>query len=156
MNAQDIIKYGHLTVLGAIEDLPDAEWNIGGACGFWSIKDIIAHLASFELVLADVLAGMLGAADTPMLKVFQETGNDFNDEQVELRKGKSAAEALAEYNEAHERVRTLAAQVPADKLRAPGTIPWYGREYALDDYIVYAFYGHKREHCAQIAAFRDR
>jgi hypothetical protein len=28
-------------------------------------------------------------------------------------------------------------------------------EYALDDYIVYAYYGHKREHSAQIAVFRD-
>jgi len=28
--------------------------------------------------------------------------------------------------------------------------------YALDDFLVYAYYGHKREHSAQIAAFRDR
>ncbi len=27
---------------------------------------------------------------------------------------------------------------------------------ALDDFLVYAYYGHKREHSAQIAAFRDR
>jgi hypothetical protein len=31
----------------------------------------------------------------------------------------------------------------------------YGLEYALDDFIVYAYYGHKREHTAQIAVFRD-
>ncbi len=36
-----------------------------------------------------------------------------------------------------------------------GTLPWYGMEYALDDFIVYTFYGHKREHSAQIAAFGD-
>ena len=35
------------------------------------------------------------------------------------------------------------------------SFPWYGKEYALDDFIVYTFYGHKREHSAQIAAFRD-
>ena len=29
-------------------------------------------------------------------------------------------------------------------------------EYSLEDFIVYTFYGHKREHSAQIAAFRDR
>ena len=28
--------------------------------------------------------------------------------------------------------------------------------YALDDVLVYMYYGHKREHSAQIAAFRDR
>jgi len=44
----------------------------------------------------------------------------------------------------------------ADAMRQAGTLPWYGLEYALDDFLVYAFYGHKREHSAQIAAFRDR
>ena len=39
--------------------------------------------------------------------------------------------------------------------RQSGTLPWYGMEYALDDFLVYIYYGHKREHSAQIAAFRD-
>jgi hypothetical protein len=38
----------------------------------------------------------------------------------------------------------------------PGTLPWYGPEYALDDFIVYSYYGHKREHSAQINVFRDQ
>ena len=37
-----------------------------------------------------------------------------------------------------------------------GTLPWYGMAYSLDDVLVYMYYGHKREHSAQIAAFRDR
>jgi hypothetical protein len=36
-----------------------------------------------------------------------------------------------------------------------GLLPWYSAEYDLEDYITYAFYGHKREHCAQIAVYRD-
>ncbi len=36
-----------------------------------------------------------------------------------------------------------------------GPLPWYGPEYDLDDFIAYTFYGHKREHSAQIAAFAD-
>jgi hypothetical protein len=49
----------------------------------------------------------------------------------------------------------LSAGVPANLLRQPGTLPWYGPEYALDDFLVYSFYGHKREHTAQIAVFAD-
>ena len=41
-------------------------------------------------------------------------------------------------------------------LREVGTLPWDGEDYALDDFLVYGYYGHKREHSAQIAAFRDR
>ncbi|SRR6266545_8003388 len=155
MNAQDILKYGHLTVLHAIDGLPDSEWATGGVCGVWSTKNIVAHLASYELVLVDVLGSFLGVADTPLLKAFQ-AGAHFNDEQVDLRKGQTSAETLAEYTGAHERVMSLVAQIPAETLRRPGTLPWYGMEYALDDYIVYAFYGHKREHCAQIGVFRDQ
>lgn len=46
-------------------------------------------------------------------------------------------------------------QIDAAVRREPGRLPWYGMEYALDDYLVYQFYGHKREHAAQIQAFRD-
>jgi hypothetical protein len=47
-------------------------------------------------------------------------------------------------------------RIPAERCRQVGTLPWYGAEYALDDMLVYMYYGHKREHAAQIAAFRDR
>ena len=80
----------------------------------------------------------------------------FNDEQVDSRKSLSAAETLAEYEEAHAAVMALAPLVSAEQFRAVGTLPWYGAEYSVDDYITYAIYGHKREHIAQVNVFRDR
>jgi hypothetical protein len=166
MNASDILKYGHGTVLHALDGLAEPAWEMGGACGVWSIKDIIAHLASYELVLKEVLlsfqsnstppSARTGASATPMLNAFVDPAGQFNDAQVALRQNKSAAETLAEYTEACDQVMLLAAQLPAETFRQIGTLPWYGKEYALDDLIVYAYYGHKREHCAQIAVFRDR
>ena len=166
MNAQDILKYGHRTVLRAIDGLPDQEWETGGVCGVWSVKDIIAHLASYEHVLEEVLSSFqsdsampsssAGGSATPTLNAFIAPGGQFNDSQVALRKLSSHADVLAEYTGVHARVSALAAQIPAEILSRAGTLPWYGLEYALDDLIVYAFYGHKREHCAQITVFRDR
>ena len=60
MNAADILKYGQLTALQSINGFPEAEWETPGACGYWSVKDIIAHLASYELVLVDILATFTG------------------------------------------------------------------------------------------------
>ncbi|HXV43743.1 MAG TPA: hypothetical protein VEC96_11830 [Anaerolineae bacterium] len=80
----------------------------------------------------------------------------FNDSEVELRQDKTMGEVLAEYNDTCAQVMTLAARIPAETFRQAGTLPWYGPEYDLDDYIVYSFYGHKREHSGQIAVFRDR
>jgi len=155
MNASDILKYGQGTVHQAIEGLPESAWETPGACGVWSIKDIIAHLASYEHVLVDVLSTFVGGASTPYLSKFTDPGGNFNDLEVAARKGKSVKEVLDEFNDTYALVMSLITRIPVETFRQAGTIPWYGMEYALDDYIVYAEYGHKREHSAQLAAFRD-
>ena len=155
MNAFDILKYGHGTVLQSIEGLPESAWEAPGACGVWSIKDIIAHLASYEHVLVDVLTTFVSSSPTPYLSKFTDPGGNFNDPEVAARKGKSVYEVLGEYNDINAQVMSQAARIPAETFRQTGTLPWYGMEYALDDFIVYTQYGHKREHSAQIAAFRD-
>lgn len=156
MNAGDILKYGHGTILQTIDGLPDAAWETGGVCGVWSTKDVIAHLASYEQLLVEVLSAFTGGGPTPTMRMWGELGMGFNDRQVEMRKDASAADVLTEYNAAHDRVRGRVAEIPAETFRQTGTLPWYGAEYSLDDFIVYTYYGHKREHAAQIAAFRDR
>lgn len=156
MNAGAILAYGHGTILQTIDGLADTAWETGGVCGVWSTRDVIAHLASYEQVLIEVLSAFTGGGPTPNLRMWSELGLGFNDMQVEMRKDKTAAEVLAEYNDAHDRVRAQAAEISAEIFRQTGTLPWYGAEYSLDDFIVYTYYGHQREHAAQIAAFRDR
>lgn len=155
MNAVDILKYGHLTVLQTIDGFPESAWDTPGACGVWSVKDIIAHLASYEQVLVDVLTSFGGSDPTPVLNRFIELGSQFNDTEVNRRKEKTMKEVLGEYNDTHAQVMSMVAQLPPETLRQTGTLPWYGAIYALDDFLVYAYYGHKREHSAQIAVFRD-
>jgi len=154
VNLHDILKYGHQTVLDSVDGLADAEWTKGGVCGVWSVKDIIAHLASFEHVLVDVLSSLLAGGPTPYLERFG--GDTFNDEEVAKRKKQTPVQVLAEYQDTQAETMKLAAQIPAEKSRASGTLPWYGDEYSLDDFVVYTYYGHKREHCAQIKLFRKR
>ncbi|HLZ63025.1 MAG TPA: DinB family protein [Ktedonosporobacter sp.] len=156
MNARDILKYGQRTALQAIDGLPESEWEKPGACGRWSVKDIIAHLASYEQVLVDILKGYTGGGATPVLESYIELGEQFNDREVSKRNAKTIQEVLAEFNDAHTQVMSLIVNIPAETLRQNGTLPWYGMDYALDDVIVYMYYGHKREHSAQIAAFRDQ
>jgi len=156
MNAVDVLKYGHLTLLHAIEDLPQPAWHTGGVCGWWSVKDIVAHLASFEVVLVDILQSSLGSGPTPQLdEMLALDPEEFNRVQVEPRTHRSVAEVLSELSDAHARVMILIAEIPIEQRRQPGTLPWYGVEYDLEDLIAYQYYGHKREHSAQIAVYRD-
>jgi hypothetical protein len=63
---------------------------------------------------------------------------------------------LAEYEAAHAQAMGYAARISAQTWNEEGIVPWYGDEYDLEDWIVYRYYGHKREHCGQIATFSDR
>jgi len=156
MNATDVLRYGHLTLLGTFDNVPADMHDEPGACGVWSIRDIMAHLTSYEVVLVDVLREIGGSGETPALDAFRTQGPAFNDLAVEARREHSLDEVLAELERTHATTLELMAGIAVDTLRAVNTIPWYGPEYSLDDLIVYQYYGHKREHSAQIEAFRDR
>ena len=153
VNADDVFRYGHLTVLGAVEGFPVEQWETPGVCGVWSAKDVIAHLASYELATGDAFAGILGEEATETLGLMMSRGETFNDTQVEERRGQSPEETLAEYTRAHERAAEKLARIPLEQRRQVGILSWYGAEYDLEDLITYMSYGHKREHSAQIAEF---
>jgi hypothetical protein len=155
MDAQAILKYGDLTFQRSLDRVGVAHRGTPGVCGVWSVKDIIAHLASYEHVLADVLRATISSQPTPRLDEMLRAGRAFNDDKVDATRDHSHDAVLADYEAAHAAVMALIPQVAPETLRQPGTIPWYGAEYALDDYIVYAFYGHKREHSAQLDVFAD-
>lgn len=156
MNSQDVLRYGHETVLAAVEGLPAEDWHTPGVCGVWSVKDIIAHLASFEVVLVDVLRSLTGGNATPLLQKFIEAYEEFNDAQVDLRRHQAVEQLMAEYTTANAQAAVLLAEIRPELHRQNGVLPWYGDQYDLDDFILYTFYGHKQEHCAQIGVFRDQ
>ncbi|HRQ40391.1 MAG TPA: DinB family protein [Chloroflexota bacterium] len=156
MNGLDILKYGHFTVLGAVKDLPETDWETAGVCGVWSVKQIIAHLASFEQLLIEILENLSGSEPGPTLERYKADYLAFNDVEVDARQQLSVAQTMAEYETLQAQTMPLLAQIPEAKRRENGLLPWYGADYDLDDFIVYTYCGHKREHCAQIAVFRDQ
>ena len=156
MNVLDILKYGDATWMNAIDTCPDEHIEESGACGWWSVKDIIAHMSDNEIFLEEVLTNFVSGDPIPRLKKWEQHGAKLNDVEVQNRQGMSAAEVIAEYQAAHARVMVLAGQISAEAYRENGTMPWYGADYCLDDLIVYTNYAHKREHAGQIDVFRDQ
>lgn len=157
MNARDVLKYGHNDVVKSVEGLSDTLWEEIGVTPLWSIKDHIGHLAAFEHVMGDVLQSVsVPTAPTPYLEKYRAAHDSFNDSEAAARKSRSHAEVLQEYVEAALRTQKLAESIPPDTFAKNGILPWYGADYALDDYIVYANYGHKQGHVTQIRDFRER
>ena len=91
MHALDVLKYGHLTVLHTVRDLPDDDWLTPNVCGVWSVREIIAHLASFEYALLDALSVARGGPIGPHLGDLLRDGQAYKDVQVAGRTGLSAA-----------------------------------------------------------------
>lgn len=156
MHPKDILMYGHRTVHQTVQAFPITEVYRAGACGYWSVKDLVAHLASFEWVLVDVLYNLLEGAPTPYVELFTNRSYDFNDEQVNLRAGLTMEETMNEYQQTYARVREAVERLKPETWSQTGLLPWYGEAYDLGDFIVYSYYGHKREHCGQIAVFSDQ
>lgn len=157
MNAIEIMDNGHKTILSTVDGLDAPHWQTPGVCGEWTVKDLLAHLASYEWMLVEVFDNLVnGSTATPTLDRYHEGPTSFNDEEVAKRREDSINKVLAEYKKAHREAMVLAERVPTGGWTQNGILPWYGSAYDLDDFIAYTFYGHKREHCAQIAAFRDR
>jgi hypothetical protein len=50
---------------------------------------------------------------------------------------------------------SLIMQIPPEKDQQSGTMPWYGQQHSLADFIQ-EMYEHIREHCAQISAFHTK
>jgi len=156
MDSIDILQYGHETVKDAVAHLPDNEWQMAGVCGHWSVKEIIDHLASFEQLLVEVLTSLLeDAPPTPTLQRLLVDEAQFNDDEVARRHHLTVAESWIEYETAYETAVSLLAQIPREGQQLNVSLPWYGNNYDLEDFLVYTYYGHKREHCAQIAVFRS-
>lgn len=156
MHAEDVLFYGNRTVLTVLDDVREDEWNAPGAVGYWTIKNLAAHLASHEWKLVDAMCRMLGEEETGAPARSLEEPAGFNDREVEMRAGLSPQETVAEYLQAHQRAMEMIRQVTPGRRRESGALPWYGAGYDLEDYIAYGNYGHKREHTAQIVAFLER
>ena len=157
MNIEALVEHGHKIFLRSFESLPDSEWDTAGACGKWSARDVIGHVTIMEHVLDEVLLGFAGGGDTPYLTRIGAIGMDaFLVEQLTENQLLPLQAILTEYQLTYDHIRVLLPQIPAESWSKPGTLPWYGDIYALDDFLVYSNYAHKREHSAQLALFSEK
>lgn len=152
MNISEVLQNANLLVIRALDGLPEKEWDIPGACGDWSVKDIVAHLASYEHLIVDVLNTFLGGELTPAVQRWVNSRAAFNAEEVGARKYATAQQVMDEFQGTQVEAVSLIMQIPPEKDQQTGTLPWYGKQYSLADFIQ-QMYKHMREHCAQISAF---
>ncbi len=155
MNTAEVLENGLLLLIQVVDGLPEEAWDMPGVCGNWSVKDIVAHLASYEQLILDIVSTFSGRPLSSYAKRWIDDRSSFNTTEVEARKFETAQHVLDEYQNTQVQTASVLMQVPNDLAQKTGTMPWYDPACSLTDLIT-RMYEHTREHCAQISQFRQR
>jgi uncharacterized damage-inducible protein DinB len=154
MNPTDILNTSHQMVIQAVDGLPESEWEIPGACGEWSVKEVLAHLASYEHLLVEALIAFPTDEPTAYVRALKQPAT-FNASEVEARRYQTAQQIMDEYHEMQLQTTSLLANIPAEMVEQKGTIPWYNKDACLSD-LISSVCAHTGEHCLQITQFRQK
>lgn len=154
MNVTEMLEQSHLKIIQVLDGLPEVAWEMPGVCGDWSVKDIVAHLSSYELVLISVLNVVSGQEPGASTRTFLPGSAEFNSVEVEARKYNTAQQVEDEYQQAQIQSFSLLAQLPSQTIEQPGTLSRLNTDRSLADFVRMVC-EHSREHCEQIARFRE-
>jgi uncharacterized damage-inducible protein DinB len=152
------LRYAHQTLLNSVTGLADADWDTSGVCGFWSVRQVIGHIIAWDAYFCEFIAPFAGIdAPTPHMDDFRTFGEDddlFNDKYGTAAADKSKEELLQSLEAVYQRMVALCQQISGETWHRLNVLHWQP-ESDLEDYLLYAVYGHHYEHAAQIVVFRD-
>lgn len=127
--------------------LSDAELLEPGVTGAWSVKDIIAHITSWEEEALKYLPVILAGKRPPRYSVTYGGINAFNAKMTELRRGLSLPEVLRQQDDVHRRLIVLLEAAPHAQLAGDTR---FRRRLRADTY------SHYPEHERAIRRWRER
>jgi hypothetical protein len=153
VNPHDILKYADRTFRSAIGSLEPDDWRRVVA-GVWTPKDVVGHVTTIHLLSVNAIAALAGR-EALVAEQGLADDVDYNMSQAAVRDSWPVERVIGEYETVASELEAMARNLNADTWRRVGTIPWYGAEYSLEDYIVYRVYGHVREHATHLGMATD-
>lgn len=128
-------------------DIAEAEMAEPGVAGSWSIKDIIAHVATWEEESLKHLPLILGGVRPPRYSVTYGGIDAFNAQSLERSRELPLSVVLCRRDDTHRRLLRFLAAVPDEQF---ATETRFRRRLRLDTY------GHYRKHARAIRNWRER
>jgi hypothetical protein len=127
--------------------LPDAEMLEPGVTGAWSVKDILAHVTTWEEEALKHLPLVLRGEKPPRYSVTHGGINAFNARTAARNAALSLAEVLQNLEETHRRLLRFLDTVPEDRM---GAETRFRRRLRLDTY------SHYPKHAEAIRQWREQ
>lgn len=154
MTLEDEVLQSRFDLLAVIAPLSDATINRKGTIGAWSIKNVMAHLAAWDMWITAMLPERLATGEVPEAQRGSLADEDaWNAQQVAAHEHLTPAEQRDEWEQSRlalmRRLREL-----GDALLNSAR-PWPGWDGTLADYIREAICAHDAEHREALAAIDD-
>jgi hypothetical protein len=127
--------------------LSESDMTQPGVTGSWSIKDIIAHVSSWENESLTHLPVILAGEKPPRYSVTYGGIDAFNAQVTERNRGLSLSEVLRQRDETHRRLIGFIRRVPEEQLTRETR---FRRRLRLDTY------GHYAKHAEAVVKWRKR
>ncbi len=127
--------------------LSESELLEPGVTGAWSVRDILAHVTTWEEEALKYLPVILDGGRPPRYSVAYGGINAFNALATERKKNLSLSEVLREADDAHNRIIELITRTPEDQL---GSESRFVRRLRSDTY------SHYPKHTEAIRKWRQR
>ncbi len=135
-----------------IHSIPIAHMEIPGVEADWSVKDLVAHICSWEASMCRWLR-MVARGETPDRPQSDADIERMNAEFTAVNAQKSLDTVLAEFDALEAQIVAAVTAVPADALFTPGYYPWRPPASPLWHMVGGNTFWHYEEHTAPIQAY---
>ncbi|MCL4295814.1 MAG: maleylpyruvate isomerase N-terminal domain-containing protein [Anaerolineae bacterium] len=136
-----------LEIKASYAGLSDSQLTEPGVAGDWSVKDILAHVTTWEEEALKYLPLIVKGGRPPRYSVKYGGIDAFNAQMTEQKRGLSLAEVLDQLDETHRRLIAYIQSVPEEQ---------FTRETPFRHRLRLDTYSHYPIHTKMIRAWRER
>lgn len=150
----DELRAARQTLLAAIDGLPEEAMYQPGAAGYWSVKDVLAHLVAWEAELVTALSRKLSPRykNAPSVVKIDEI-DEWNDEQYHLNAQKPLQVIVDDFHGVHKHLLLAVEDLDETTLTDPLRFEWMEGEplsYLVKEIAIW----HEEEHAEDIQQWR--
>lgn len=156
MSKADVIadlRAARARLLDAIAGLSTEQMLQVGACGLWSVKDVLAHLVAWEAELVTTLSRLEQYRQRAPRIVEIEDLDEWNAEQYHLNAPRTLQEVLADFEGVHKHLIRAIEVLDERTLENNRQFPWMEGE-PLSYLVAENATWHEEEHAEDIGAWR--
>ena len=150
------LKEHHAQLLAVLDGIPEEALCKRPVVEWWTIKDLLGHIATWEQVAIQFLAEYKqGDVPKPLGMDSDAAINAYNKRAVTIRRDWSLARVRAEFDAAHRDLLAAIETLDDADLSKPLPAPW-GKGDNLEKLIAVNSYQHNPEHIAQIEQWKKQ